>query len=200
MSQNPLRLLPAAEGAGSGPLGVAEQRQIERDRPEAGSFAGLITGSQLVRDPETGKFVEGHQGMGGRPEGSKDSFPRNSYRAMKELIAGRILKVMKDQEGQEVQMVVTTSRSGSVTYANPLYAVKLFHDYMLKSRELALKLRDAKKKDEETGGSIRIVLPACARSSPTAFSASASSTGARASARRRRSTSPPRRRCTARWE
>ncbi len=64
--------------------------------------AGLITGSQLVRDPETGKFVEGHQGMGGRPEGSKDSFPRNSYRAMKEMIAGRILKIMKDEEGLAV--------------------------------------------------------------------------------------------------
>ena len=40
---------------------------------------------------------------------------------------------------------------------------------------------------------------ACARSWPTATSASASSTGAPASASRRRSTSPPRRRCTARW-
>ena len=38
---------------------------------------------------------------------------------------------------------------------------------------------------------------ACARSSPTATSASANSTGAPATASRRRSTSPPRRRCTA---
>jgi tetratricopeptide (TPR) repeat protein len=40
---------------------------------------------------------------------------------------------------------------------------------------------------------------ACARSSRTVTSASASSPGARASGRRRRSTSPPRRRCTAKW-
>ena len=40
---------------------------------------------------------------------------------------------------------------------------------------------------------------ACVRSSRTATSASASSTGARASASRHTSTSPPRRRCTARW-
>jgi DNA-binding SARP family transcriptional activator len=40
---------------------------------------------------------------------------------------------------------------------------------------------------------------ACAPSSPTATSASASSIGARTSASRRRSTSPPRRRCTSRW-
>ena len=39
----------------------------------------------------------------------------------------------------------------------------------------------------------------CAPSSPTATSASASSTGTRASGRTHRSTSPPRRRCTARW-
>jgi hypothetical protein len=41
--------------------------------------------------------------MGGRPAGSKDSFPRNSYRAMKELITGRITKTLKDEEGKDVQ-------------------------------------------------------------------------------------------------
>ncbi len=40
---------------------------------------------------------------------------------------------------------------------------------------------------------------ACAPSSPTATSASPSSTGVQANGRRRRNTSPPRRRCTARW-
>jgi hypothetical protein len=47
--------------------------------------------------------VQGHQGIGGRPEGSKDLFPRNSYKAMRELIAGRILKDMEDAKGQTVQ-------------------------------------------------------------------------------------------------
>ena len=129
------------------------------------------------RDPETGRFREGHQKLGGRVAGSKDQFPRNSYRAMKEMMAGRILKIMKDEEGQEVQrspaeimadailegmqgkLVISTSRSGSVTYANPLYAVKLFQDYMLKAKELALRAREAKQKQKGTGGGIRIVLP-----------------------------------------
>jgi len=161
-----------SEGEAARPQIQKAVAQADPRRSESES-SGPVAG----RDPETGRFREGHQKLGGRVAGSKDQFPRNSYRAMKELIAGRILKVMKDQEGQEVQkspaeimadailegmqgkLVVTTSRSGSVTYANPLYAVKLFHDYMVKSRELALKLRDAKKKDEGTGGGIRIVLP-----------------------------------------
>ena len=47
--------------------------------------------------------MEGNPGGPGRPPGSKDLSPRNSYTAMKELIAGRIMKVMKDREDQEVQ-------------------------------------------------------------------------------------------------
>jgi len=133
-------------------------------------------GTGRGRDPETGRFREGHQKLGGRVAGSKDHFPRNSFRAMNELIAGRVMRTIKDEAGNEVQRspaeivaeailegmegkLILRSDEKGVTYANPLHAVKLFHDYMLKSRELALKLRDAKKKDEGTGGGIRIVLP-----------------------------------------
>jgi len=38
---------------------------------------------------------------------------RNSYRAYRELIAGRFLKTMKDEEGPEVQFVSTTIGTGS---------------------------------------------------------------------------------------
>jgi len=94
---------------------------------------------------------------------------------MKELIAGRILKVMKDEEGNEVQRspaeimaeailegmegkLVISRGEKSITYANPLYAVKLFQDYMLKSREQAIKRREAKNKKDGSSGGIRVVL------------------------------------------
>jgi len=81
---------------------------------------------------------------------------RNSYRAYRELIAGRILKTMKDEEGPEVQRsaaeimaeailegmqgeLVLRSDEKGVTYANPLHAVKLYQDHMLKAKELALR-------------------------------------------------------------
>ena len=41
---------------------------------------------------------------------------------------------------------------------NPLAFVKILHDYMLKSRERAIKRREAKIKQERTGGGIRVVL------------------------------------------
>jgi len=66
-------------------------------------------------------------------------------------------------EGLEGNVVLaeTTSEKGSVTrhYASPVVFLKILHDYMLKSRELALKIRDAKKQSHGTGGGIRIVLP-----------------------------------------
>ena len=58
--------------------------------------------------------------------------------------------------------VESTNRKGFTTvhrqFVSPAVFLKALHDYMLKSRELALKLRDAKK-NEGTGGGIRIVLP-----------------------------------------
>jgi len=128
-----------------------------------------------VRDGK-GLFVEGNPGGPGRPPGSKDSFPRNSYKAMKELIAGRILKIMKDEEGLAVQKspaeimadailegmqgkLVLRSDGRGVTYANPLHAVKVYQDYMLKSKELALRAQEQKKKEQGSAGGIRIVLP-----------------------------------------
>jgi hypothetical protein len=118
--------------------------------------------------------------MGGRPEGSKDSFPRNSYRAMKELIAGRITKSAKDDEGKEIQrspaeimaeailegtegkLILRQDEKG-ITYANPLHAVKLYQDYMLKAKELAIKVAELKKNENATGGGIRIVVPSPSR-------------------------------------
>ena len=41
---------------------------------------------------------------------------------------------------------------------NPLHAVKLFQDYMLKAKELALRVKEAKQKHPGTGGGIRVVL------------------------------------------
>jgi hypothetical protein len=35
------------------------------------------TGVKLGRDPETGQFLEGHEGIGGRPPGSQNKFPTN---------------------------------------------------------------------------------------------------------------------------
>ena len=42
---------------------------------------------------------------------------------------------------------------------SPAIFLKALHDYMLKSRELAIKRADAKKKEKGTGGGIRVVLP-----------------------------------------
>jgi hypothetical protein len=73
-------------------------------------------------------------------------FPRNSFKAMKELIAGRITQTMEDEKGQAVQrsaaevmcdvifegmlgnLVISESSEGSRTIANPLHAVKLYQD------------------------------------------------------------------------
>jgi len=95
---------------------------------------------------------------------------------MRELIAGRIMKAMKDEEGKDVQRsaaeimaevilegmlgnLVLSQTDKSTTYANPLHAVKLYQDDMLKARELAVKVAELKKKEKGVGGGIRIVLP-----------------------------------------
>jgi hypothetical protein len=114
--------------------------------------------------------------LGGRAAGTPNLLPGNSFKAMKELIAGRILKTLKDDEGQDVaktaaevmadaildgmmgRLILSQSDKGT-TIANPLHAVKLFHDYMLKAKELALKAAEIKKKETGAGGGIRIVLP-----------------------------------------
>jgi hypothetical protein len=98
--------------------------------------------------------------------------PRGAYRAMKELIAGRIrkdgrpvsevlLELFFEGLAGNVILAETTSGKGSVTlhYVSPAIFLKILLDYMLKSRELAFKIRDAKTKEKGTGGGIRIVLP-----------------------------------------
>jgi hypothetical protein len=94
---------------------------------------------------------------------------------MKELIAGRITKDDRPISEPMIELffdgltgkvvlseVESTNRKGFTTvhrqFVSPAVFLKALHDYMLKSRELALKLRDAKK-NEGTGGGIRIVLP-----------------------------------------
>jgi hypothetical protein len=95
---------------------------------------------------------------------------------MKELIAGRIKKDDRPISEPMIELffdglagkvvlseVESTNRQGFTTvhrqFVSPAVFLKALHDYMLKSRELALKLRDAKKKVEGTRGGIRIVLP-----------------------------------------
>jgi hypothetical protein len=43
--------------------------------------------------------------------------------------------------------------------ANPLHAVKLYQDYMLKAKELAIRKAELDKKQKGATGGIRIVLP-----------------------------------------
>ena len=120
--------------------------------------------------------MKGNPGGPGRPPGSKDSFPRNSYRAMLEIIAGRIEKALENEKGEEVnktaaevmadaifdgmagQLVLRSDKHGT-TIANPLHAVKLYHDFMWKAKELKLRKAELKKHQMGTGGGIRIVLP-----------------------------------------
>jgi len=91
---------------------------------------------------------------------------------MVEIIAGRILKNSKDQNGKEIQrsaaeimadaifegmegkLILRQDEKGT-TYANPLHAVKLYHDYILKARELALKKAELAKKEKGATGGIR---------------------------------------------
>ena len=61
-------------------------------------------------------------------------------------------------EGMQGKLVISSSDK-SVTYANPLHAVKLFQDYMLKAKEQELRADELKKKEKGSGGGIRIVLP-----------------------------------------
>ena len=178
---------PKAEAAVERFKEKLDQRQKERtpepetvpeDDPvaQADVEAASERRDEIRRDPETGRFLEGHAKVGGRVGGTPNVFPRDARRAMKELIAGRLRKIMKDEEGKEVprsaaeimvdlifdgmqgKLILRADNKG-ITYANPLHALKLFHDYMLKSRELAIKRADAKKKAKGTGGGIRIVLP-----------------------------------------
>jgi hypothetical protein len=60
-------------------------------------------------------------------------------------------------EGMLGNLVISESE-GSKTIANPLHAVKLYQDYMLKAKELAMKVAELKNKKQGTGGGIRVVL------------------------------------------
>jgi hypothetical protein len=41
-------------------------------------------------------------------------------------------------DGMEGKLILTRTAEGGVTIANPLNAVKLYQDYMLRAKELAL--------------------------------------------------------------
>jgi hypothetical protein len=154
------------------------QDQDDEVPPEIGADPAAAESRDGVvgRDPDTGNFLKGHTKVGGRTAGTPNRFPRNSFKAMKELIAGRILKSLKDEEGQDVSKtaaevmadaifdgmlgrLILSQTDKGITIANPLHAVKLFHDYMLKAKELALKAAEIKKKETGAGGGIRVVLP-----------------------------------------
>jgi hypothetical protein len=103
---------------------------------------------------------------------------------MDELIAGRILRNSEDQagnpikdeagnpimktaaeimadtilDGMEGKLILSHNQHGDVI-ANPINAVKLYHDYMLRAQELALKAEALAKKEKGATGRIRIVLP-----------------------------------------
>ena len=68
-----------------------ETEQEDDPVAEADAEAASERRDEISRDPETGRFREGHQKLGGRVAGSKDQFPRNSFKAMKDpAITSRI--------------------------------------------------------------------------------------------------------------
>ena len=81
----------------------------------------------------------------------KDEEGKEVQRSAAEIMAEAIL------EGMEGKLILRQDEKG-VTYANPLHAVKLYQDYMLKAKELAIRTREAKKKEKGAGGGIKIVL------------------------------------------
>ena len=95
---------------------------------------------------------------------------------MTDIIAGRVMKNEKDREsGQQVDMsaaevmanaifegmqgklILSHNQYGNVV-ANPLHAVKLYHDYMLRAKELKIRVAELKKKEKGATGGIRVVL------------------------------------------
>jgi len=96
---------------------------------------------------------------------------------MTDIIAGRVMKNQKDKEsGQEVaksaaeimaeaifegmagELILHQDPKGGITYANPLHAVKLYHEYMLRAKELKIRVAELKKKERGASGGIRVVL------------------------------------------
>jgi hypothetical protein len=88
--------------------------QLVGDAKEPGPSGYCVTVAcpcgigQPARDPATGQLLPGRQSLNpaGRPPGIEERFPRNSVKAMDELIAGRILRNSKekDQDGNEVEV------------------------------------------------------------------------------------------------
>src|SRR5262249_50393389 len=64
------------------------------EQADAGRSGLKNKGPVAGRDRDTGRFVEGHKKVGGQVAGTPNLFPRNSFKAMKELIAGRIMKTL----------------------------------------------------------------------------------------------------------
>jgi len=46
---------------------------------------------------QTGPFLEGHEGLGGRRPGSQNKFPTNYIRVMRELITGRLKQLVENR-------------------------------------------------------------------------------------------------------
>jgi hypothetical protein len=82
----------------------------------------------------------------------KDEDGKDVQRSAAEIMAEIIL------EGMEGKLIISQGEK-SITYANPLHAVKLYQDYMLKAKEMWLRAAELKKKEKGSGGGIRVVLP-----------------------------------------
>ncbi len=73
---------------------------------------GEDTGEKPERDPATGQFLAGNDGMGGgRPPGSQNKFPTNFIRVMRGLIAGET----KERIGEETDPVAISA----ISYPDP---------------------------------------------------------------------------------
>jgi hypothetical protein len=88
----------------------------------------------MGKDPVTGRFLPGHT-LGGRTEGTKEAFPRNAFKAMVEIIAGRLREAEGDTpiskkmakllfDGLEGKIIIAQGPKGGVTYANPAIFLK----------------------------------------------------------------------------
>ncbi len=134
--------------------------------------AGESRSKDVGRDPETGQFLTGHKGMGGRPPGSQNKFPTHYIRVMRELIAGRIRELIGDETDpiaiskiiaqlyfDGLQGKVEIRHGDKTMTVSPAVFLKLFQDWASSDLDRRLKRAALKKKGKGGSGGIRVVLP-----------------------------------------
>jgi hypothetical protein len=107
---------------------------------------------KLARDPETGQFLEGHEGLGGRPPGSQNKFPTHYIRTMRELIAGRIKELVEGEKDpvalskiiaqlyfDGLQGKVEIRHGDKTMTVSPAIFLKLFQDWASGDQDRRLK-------------------------------------------------------------